>query len=116
VNLTWHVQLKAVIATHVINAAIFKLKHDTIFAPMRRKLEQRCGGRLPASLHFGRQGIISFCSHYFRRRPLNQNHVVVKNGLLAAIVPFDDQARPIFFSDGALIVYIIVPANPVANF
>ena len=44
-------------------------------------------------------------SHYFRRHPLDLRHVVVKNGLLAAIIPFDGDASPICFSDGALIVF-----------
>jgi hypothetical protein len=39
----------------------------------------------------------------------------VKNGLLAAIIPFDGYARPILFSDGALIIFISIPANAVAN-
>jgi hypothetical protein len=54
-------------------------------------------------------------SHYFRRHPLNLRHIVVKNGLLAAIIPFDCYARPILFSDGALIISISVPANAVAD-
>jgi hypothetical protein len=39
----------------------------------------------------------------------------VKNGLLAPIIPFDGYARPILFSDGALIGLIVLPANTVAN-
>jgi hypothetical protein len=39
----------------------------------------------------------------------------VKNGLLAAIMPFDGDARPICFSDAALIVFISILANAVAN-
>jgi hypothetical protein len=40
----------------------------------------------------------------------------VKNGLLAAIIPFDGDASPICFSDGALIVFVRIPANTVADF
>jgi hypothetical protein len=42
-------------------------------------------------------------------------HIVVKNGLFAAIIPFDGYARPILFSDCALIVPVTVPANAVAD-
>jgi len=52
-------------------------------------------------------------SRYSRRHPLNLCHLIVKNGLLAAIVPFDSCASPILFSDHALIISI--PANAVAN-
>ena len=54
-------------------------------------------------------------SHQITRHPLNLRHVVVKNCLLAAIVPFDGYASPILFSDGALIGLIVVPANTVAD-
>jgi hypothetical protein len=49
------------------------------------------------------------------RHRKNFSHVVVKNGLLAAIVPFDGYARPVRFNDGALIVPIVMPANAVAD-
>jgi hypothetical protein len=49
------------------------------------------------------------------RHPLNLRHVVVKNCLLAAIVPFDGYASPILFSDGALIGLIVAPPNTVAD-
>ena len=55
-------------------------------------------------------------SHQITRHPLNLRHVIVKNCLLAAIVPFDGYASPILFSDGALIGLIVVPANTVADF
>ena len=54
-------------------------------------------------------------SHYFGGHPLNLRHVVVKNGLLAAIIPFDGYARPILFSYDALIILIVLPANAVAD-
>jgi hypothetical protein len=54
-------------------------------------------------------------SHYFGGHPLNLRHVVVKNGLLAAIIPFDGYASPILFSDGALIIIISIPPNAVAD-
>jgi hypothetical protein len=47
---------------------------------------------------------------------LDLRHIVVKNGLFATIIPFDGYARPIFFSDRALIVLVGVPANAVAEF
>jgi hypothetical protein len=58
---------------------------------------------------------ISARSHYFRRHPLNLRHVVVKNGLLAAIIPFDSYARPIGFNNGAQIRCRGSPANAVAD-
>ncbi len=54
-------------------------------------------------------------SRYFRRHPLNLRHVVVLNCLLTAVIPFDGYARPILFSDGALIGSIVLPANTVAD-
>jgi hypothetical protein len=38
-----------------------------------------------------------------------------KQGFLAVILPFDGYARPILFSDGALIIDISIPANAVAD-
>jgi hypothetical protein len=52
----------------------------------------------------------------FIRHPLNLPHVVVKDGLLAAIVPFDRYACPILFSDGTKISGHCTPANAVAHF
>src|SRR6266404_9610684 len=52
-------------------------------------------------------------SHQFLLHPLNSRHVVVKNGLLAATIPFDGYARPILFNDGALIGLIVLPAYAV---
>jgi hypothetical protein len=49
------------------------------------------------------------------RHPLNLRHIIVKNDLLAAIVPFDGHSCPIFFNDRALIVFVGVPANTVAD-
>ena len=54
-------------------------------------------------------------SNQVRRHPLNLRHIVVKNGLLATIIPFDSYARPIPFSDGALIIWISIPADAVAD-
>jgi hypothetical protein len=39
----------------------------------------------------------------------------MKNGLLAAIIPFDGDASPIGFGDGALIFFVSIPANTVAD-
>jgi hypothetical protein len=47
--------------------------------------------------------------------PLNMRHVVVKNSLHAATIPFDSHARPIRFSDRALIGRRGSPANALAN-
>jgi hypothetical protein len=49
------------------------------------------------------------------RHPLNLRHIVVKNGLLATIIPFDNYAGPIPFSDGVLIIWISTPAYVVAD-
>jgi hypothetical protein len=35
----------------------------------------------------------------------------MQNLLLAATIPFDGYARPILFNDGALIGWIVLPAN-----
>ena len=40
----------------------------------------------------------------------------MKNGLLAAIIPFDRHSSPIRFTDGALIIAIAIPANAVPDF
>jgi hypothetical protein len=52
-------------------------------------------------------------SHYLLLHPLNLRHIVVQNLLLAATIPFDGYARPILFNDGALIGWIVLPANAV---
>ena len=52
-------------------------------------------------------------SLYFLLHTLNSGHVVVKNDLQAATIPFDGYARPILFNDGALIGWIVLPANAV---
>jgi hypothetical protein len=41
------------------------------------------------------------------RHTLNLRHVIIQNLLLAATIPFDGCARPILFSDGALIGFIV---------
>ena len=43
----------------------------------------------------------------FHRQTLNLSHIVVKNGLLAAIIPPNGYASPIPFSDCALIGLIL---------
>jgi hypothetical protein len=40
----------------------------------------------------------------------------MKNGLLAAIIPFDRHSSPIRFTDGTLIIAIAIPANAISNF
>ena len=54
-------------------------------------------------------------SNQITRHPLYGCHIVVQNGLLAAIIPFDGYARPILFSDGALITQISNSKNTVAD-
>jgi hypothetical protein len=68
---------------------------------MRRQRLQRRGVSIP--------------SRSLPRHPLNTRHVVVKNSLHAAIIPFDSYARPIRFSDSALIGRRGSPANAFAN-
>ena len=60
-----------------------------------------------------RDRMLRATSHYLIWHPLNSRHIVVKNGLLAATIPFDGYARPILFNDGALIGWIVLPANAV---
>lgn len=54
-------------------------------------------------------------SNQITRHSLNLSHVVVKNRLLAAVIPFDGYAGPILFSDGASIGLIVLPANTIAD-
>ena len=54
-------------------------------------------------------------SNQIRRCPFDLRHVIMKNGLLTAIVPFDGYACPIRFSDGATVGLIVSPANEVAD-
>jgi hypothetical protein len=39
----------------------------------------------------------------------------VKNGLLAAIIPFDGYARPVLFRDGATVGFVVLPTYPVTD-
>jgi hypothetical protein len=55
-------------------------------------------------------------SNQIRRHALHRSHVIMKNGLLAAIVPFDGYASPIRFRHGATVGLIVSPANSVADF
>jgi hypothetical protein len=54
-------------------------------------------------------------SHQFRRHPIDARHIVVKNGLLGAIIPFDRYARPVRFNDGAAILWISIPRDALTN-
>lgn len=54
-------------------------------------------------------------SHQFNRHPLNLRHVVVKNGLNAAIIPSDGYARPIRFRDGTKVGCCGSPTNAFAD-
>jgi hypothetical protein len=55
-------------------------------------------------------------SNQIRWYPLDLPHVVMLDGLLAAIIPFDGYACPVRFSDGATVGLIVSPANAVASF
>jgi hypothetical protein len=46
----------------------------------------------------------------------NHLHVIMQHGLLVAIVPLESYARPILFRDGALVVFVLAPANASADF
>jgi hypothetical protein len=46
----------------------------------------------------------------------NHRHVVMQNGLLVAIVPFERHARPVRLGDCALIAFVFAPTDAVANF
>jgi hypothetical protein len=62
-----------------------------------------------------RHGTAYLPSRRLQRHSLNLRHVVVKNSLHAAIIPFDRYACPIRFGDGAKIVCRGSPANAFAN-
>ena len=49
------------------------------------------------------------------RHSLNLRHVVVENGLLAAIIPPDGNARPIRFDDDTKIILVRIPADAVVD-
>jgi hypothetical protein len=44
----------------------------------------------------------------------NHFHVVMRNGLVVTIVPFESYAGPVLFSDGRLIILVFAPANASA--
>jgi hypothetical protein len=50
------------------------------------------------------------------RHRANLRHVVVKNFLLTAIVPFDGQPRPTRFGDRAPVSLVVLPANLITDF
>jgi hypothetical protein len=50
------------------------------------------------------------------RRPRNLPHIVVQDGLFAAIIPSDGDTRPTRFRDGALVGSVFLPENAVADF
>jgi hypothetical protein len=73
--------------------------------PFGPRVVQEC--RLCQCRHSLKRTLLAKLSD-LHRRPINLHHVVVKNGLLAAIIPFDRDASPILFSDGALISFLCV--------
>jgi hypothetical protein len=54
-------------------------------------------------------------SNQIHRHALHRSHVIMQNGLLTAIVPFDGYARPIRFSDSAKVSRSEPPANAVID-
>ena len=54
--------------------------------------------------------------HTNLRRPRNLPHIVVQDGLFAAIIPSDGDTRPTRFRDGALVGSVFLPENAVADF
>jgi hypothetical protein len=48
------------------------------------------------------------------RHPLNLRHVIMQDRLFAAIIPFDGDACPVRFRDGALVGLVFLPTNFVA--
>jgi hypothetical protein len=58
---------------------------------------------------------INRLSQQFRRNPLNLRHVIMQDGLLAAIIPFDGYACPICFDDGTEIGCRVSPANAIPD-
>src|SRR5271154_1295340 len=72
------------------------------------------GYLVPTRLHvaadyFGRD------SHQIRECSLNRSHVVVQDGLLAAVIPLYSNTSPILFSDGATVGLIVLPTDPIAD-
>jgi hypothetical protein len=59
---------------------------------------------------------LKWTSNQIRPCALYQTHVIMQNGLLTAIVPFDGYACPIRFGYGATVGLIVSPANAVASF
>jgi hypothetical protein len=48
--------------------------------------------------------------------PLNLRHIIMQNSLFAAVIPLDGDAGPIRFRNDALIRFVLLPANAVADF
>ena len=92
----------------VANRSPHRLKRHIILERHLSQITRDLSNPPPATAH-------QTASHHFIRHLLNLRHVVMKNGLLAAIIPFDGYARPILFSDGALIGSIVLPTNTVAD-
>jgi hypothetical protein len=55
-------------------------------------------------------------SYQIPNHPFNLTHVVMRNSLFGAIVPFNRYASPIRFCDCALIASVVLPTNRVADF
>jgi hypothetical protein len=51
----------------------------------------------------------------YSRRPLNLPHIIMQDGLFAAIVPPDGDTSPIHLCDCASVGLVILPANAVAG-
>ena len=51
----------------------------------------------------------------FLEAPRHQRHIVVENGLLVAIIPFDGHARPIDLGNRAEMFMVCLPANAITS-
>jgi hypothetical protein len=68
---------------------------------------------ISSSTPVGRELVLHL--HQFRRHSLDVRHIIVKNGLLAAIIPFDGNTGPVLFGDGAKVRCRGSPADAVAD-
>jgi hypothetical protein len=80
-----------------------------------RLLNRKSNGSFVQGVPIREAQLVAPLSRSLPPHPLNMRHVVVKNRLHAAIIPFDGYARPIRFSDGAKVRCCGPPANAFAN-
>jgi hypothetical protein len=65
---------------------------------------------VPASLGLG------FFMNSFLCNEENHFHIVMRNGLVVTIVPFESYGGPVLLGDGTLIVLVFAPVNASAYF